>query len=281
MTNATPRPDRRTGNTQPDSRENLYFPCTTGSVLATSGTVVHVHLPFYGCVVISLDGSPIEIEIGPTVVRHQAMALWAKDALFNAPRTPFLCVNVNPLHHDFRAFTQLPRPHVLPLERSAYASFDPAMSRALDGDMSFEAALDLYRGVMTVTRGFLPRPASLDERGQILMNMLWQQPRASIAELAEVLNLSYHRTSHLFAEAVGLPVRTYQLWQKLYKAAAPLNAGASLTDAAHAAGFVDSAHYSRAFQTAYGRCPTDMFRRRSITMYRPESFREIRTSREP
>jgi methylphosphotriester-DNA--protein-cysteine methyltransferase len=87
--------------------------------------------------------------------------------------------------------------------------------------------------------------------------------------------LSYHRTSHFFAETVGVSIRTYQLWQKLYKAGAPLIAGASLTDAAHAAGFVDSAHYSRAFQTAFGRCPTKMFKTRHTTVFFSNAFRDV------
>jgi AraC-like DNA-binding protein len=70
------------------------------------------------------------------------------------------------------------------------------------------------------------------------------------------------------------------LWQKLYRAGAPLLAGASLTEAAHAAGFVDSAHYSRAFQTAYGRCPTDMFRIRRTVVFYDNAFRSETVARQ-
>jgi transcriptional regulator GlxA family with amidase domain len=69
-------------------------------------------------------------------------------------------------------------------------------------------------------------------------------------------------------------MRTYQLWQKLYKAGASLLKGASLTEVAHAAGFVDSAHYSKAFQTAYGRCPTEMFKVRQIIAFNLSAFRD-------
>jgi methylphosphotriester-DNA--protein-cysteine methyltransferase len=78
----------------------------------------------------------------------------------------------------------------------------------------------------------------------------------------------------LFTETVGVPIRTYQLWQKLYKAGASLMKGASLTEVAHTAGFVDSAHYSKAFQTAYGRCPTEMFKTRRIIVFFPNAFSE-------
>jgi AraC family transcriptional regulator, arabinose operon regulatory protein len=253
-------------------REHLYYPAPTGSVFATPGQNVHVHLPFYGMVALSIDGTPIEVECGAHVVRHRAMAMWVKDAYFHTPNTRYVCVCVNPLHRDFRAFTQLSSPHMMPLDDAAYASFTPAMEKALTGNITYEETSKLFDGVMATTRALIPPPPPLDERAELFMRLLWADPRCSIAALAKHLNLSYHRTSHLFVEAVGLPVRTFQLWQKLYRSGAPLRAGASLTEAAHTAGFVDSAHFSRAFHTAFGRCPTEMFRTRSIRFFVPEAF---------
>jgi AraC-like DNA-binding protein len=88
--------------------------------------------------------------------------------------------------------------------------------------------------------------------------------------------LSYYRTSHFFTHAVGISLRSYQLWQKLYKSGPPLLEGASLTEAAHAAGFVDSAHYARAFQKAYGRAPSRMFRSRRVKVHYTKPVREAR-----
>ena len=224
-------------------------------------------------VVISTDGPAIEIKQGTHVARHRAMALWAKDAIFKAD-TGYVCVSVNPLHRDFRAFTMIPKPFVVPLDHTRFERFGELLLQAREGCLTHVGALALFEGILEITRPSLPAVAPLDGRAQELMRVLWRDPRCSIARLAEHFGLSYHRTSHLFSEAVGLPVRKYQLWQKLYRAGTPLGEGASLTEAAHAAGFVDSAHFSRTFQNAYGRSPREMFRTRRVRVFQLESFRE-------
>jgi AraC-like DNA-binding protein len=256
-------------------REHLYYPTHLGNVFATCGMTVRVHLPFHGMLVVSLSEDPIEIQIGSVQIRHHAMALWPKDVWFKAPRTPFLTLSVNPLHRDFRTFTRLPEPGVMPLDREVFASFDRLMRRAVEGTLSLQQATQLFGELTRTTRELLPAQHRLDERSRGLTTLLLRNPRASITELAAHLKLSYHRTSHVFADAVGIPFRTYQLWQKLYLTQSPLRQRASLTEVAHAAGFVDSAHYSRAFHTAYGRCPTEMFRTRKIKVFVPDGFSEL------
>jgi AraC-like DNA-binding protein len=243
-------------------------------LFATTDSTSHVQLPFYGIIVLSYDGKPVRASVGSHRVEAPAFAVWAKDVHFDAREQSYIAIGVNPLSHLFRAFTKLPAPHVLPLNLDRYAQFMPLMKHAADGSITHADALQLLNGVLEVTRRVLPLVPSLDDRAKLLMKTLWEKPRCSLDELAGALSLSYHRTSHVFVDAVGIPVRTYQLWQKLYRASAPLLAGMSLTDAAHIAGFSDSAHYSRAFQTAYGRCPTQMFRTRRIEFFRPDEFSE-------
>lgn len=74
----------------------------------------------------------------------------------------------------------------------------------------------------------------------------------SLADAAAHVGLSNGRARHLFVESTGLPFRTYLLWLRLTKAVELFSAGASLTDAAHAAGFSDSAHLSRTFRRMFG-----------------------------
>lgn len=66
------------------------------------------------------------------------------------------------------------------------------------------------------------------------------------------VGLSNGRARHLFVEQTGLPFRVYLLWLRLTKAVAAYAAGESLTGAAHAAGFSDSAHLSRTFRRMFG-----------------------------
>lgn len=64
--------------------------------------------------------------------------------------------------------------------------------------------------------------------------------------------LSPSRARHLFVAETGLPFKTYILWLRIERAVALYAAGSSLTEAAHEAGFADSAHFSRTFRRTFG-----------------------------
>ncbi|WP_228560158.1 MULTISPECIES: AraC family transcriptional regulator [Myxococcus] len=79
-----------------------------------------------------------------------------------------------------------------------------------------------------------------------------------LATLAPRVGLSVGRLSHLFSAQVGFPLRPYILWLRLHRAAEHLQQGASLTEAAHAAGFTDSAHLNHAFRRTFGLKPSEI-----------------------
>jgi AraC-like DNA-binding protein len=90
-----------------------------------------------------------------------------------------------------------------------------------------------------------------------------QQPRAALDDLslntlAAVAGLSPSRFMHAFTESVGIPVRPYILWLRLQRAACDLRDGASVTSAAHRAGFSDAAHMTRTFRRMLGTTPTNL-----------------------
>lgn len=74
----------------------------------------------------------------------------------------------------------------------------------------------------------------------------------SLGDVAALVGLSPGRTRHLFVQQTGLPFRTYLLWLRLVRAVEIFAGGASLTEAAHGAGFSDSAHLSRTFRRMFG-----------------------------
>lgn len=74
----------------------------------------------------------------------------------------------------------------------------------------------------------------------------------SLPGAASAACLSPSRARHLFAEQTGLPFKTFVLWLRIKRAVELYAAGASLTDAAHEAGFADSAHLSRTFRRTFG-----------------------------
>jgi AraC-like DNA-binding protein len=90
-----------------------------------------------------------------------------------------------------------------------------------------------------------------------------QEPQAvlddlSLKTLAGIAGLSPSRLMHAFTESVGVPVRPYILWLRLQRAACDLKDGASVTSAAHRAGFSDAAHLTRTFRRMLGATPSDL-----------------------
>jgi AraC family transcriptional regulator len=80
----------------------------------------------------------------------------------------------------------------------------------------------------------------------------------SLVGAAAHVGLSSGRARHLFVESTGLPFRTYLQWLRQTKAVELFSADASLTEAAHAAGFSDSSHLSRTFRRMFGITPDSL-----------------------
>lgn len=73
-----------------------------------------------------------------------------------------------------------------------------------------------------------------------------------LPDAAGRVGLSPSRARHLFVAQTGLPFKSYVLWLRIELAVALYAAGSSLTEAAHEAGFADSAHFSRTFRRTFG-----------------------------
>jgi AraC-like DNA-binding protein len=78
----------------------------------------------------------------------------------------------------------------------------------------------------------------------------------SLDEVAAAVSLSPSRFRHLFVEETGMPMRTYILWRRVLRVWELLMDGETLSAAAHAAGFADSAHLSRTARTMFGLPPS-------------------------
>jgi AraC-like DNA-binding protein len=80
----------------------------------------------------------------------------------------------------------------------------------------------------------------------------------SAEELAQQVNLSVSRLVELFREQVGVPIRRYRQWHRLFVTFTALQQGKTLTDSAIAAGFTDSAHLSHTARVTLGMKPSDI-----------------------
>ncbi|HEX2204554.1 MAG TPA: AraC family transcriptional regulator [Longimicrobium sp.] len=84
--------------------------------------------------------------------------------------------------------------------------------------------------------------------------------RISLDEVAKAVYLSPSRLQHLFSEQVGLPFRRYVLWRRLTRAMLAVGRGSTLSAAAHASGFADSAHLTRTCYQMLGQPPSALLR---------------------
>jgi AraC-like DNA-binding protein len=84
----------------------------------------------------------------------------------------------------------------------------------------------------------------------------------TVSEAAAQVGLSDSRMTHLMTDTLGAPPRTWRTWFKLRQAIREaLFSGVNLTQAAHRAGFADSAHLTRTCKQLMGVRPAQMLPR--------------------
>lgn len=74
----------------------------------------------------------------------------------------------------------------------------------------------------------------------------------ALGDVAAAVCLSESRFRHLFVAGTGSSFRAYLLWLRINLAIEAVMAGASWTEAAHGAGFADSAHLTRTHKRIFG-----------------------------
>ena len=82
------------------------------------------------------------------------------------------------------------------------------------------------------------------------------EEQLSVETVASLVGLSPHRFQHLFTNELGVPYRRYRSWMRMRKAIATVADGTNFTQAAHAAGFCDQAHFTHDFRRTFGAPPS-------------------------
>jgi AraC-like DNA-binding protein len=106
--------------------------------------------------------------------------------------------------------------------------------------------------------GFAQTGFHVDSRIERVVERIKRSPRECLPVdvMAAEVGLSSSRLLALFKAQVGIPIRRYRLWRRLYQSTARLSAGCSLTEAAMEAGFADSPHFSRTYLNMIGMQPS-------------------------
>ncbi|RMF24380.1 MAG: AraC family transcriptional regulator [Deltaproteobacteria bacterium] len=140
----------------------------------------------------------------------------------------------------------------------------------LSGPPDAQKAVRAWRAVLDDLGAEPHATEQLDPRVTQALEILAElsDPRISTADLASRVGLSPSRFSHVFREHVGLPLRRYLVWRRLQDAVLLLAEQRTLTEVAHAAGFADSAHFSRAFRRMFGVPPSSVVKYSRIVQAR-------------
>ena len=133
----------------------------------------------------------------------------------------------------------------------------PVARRAAAGDAV--AARSLVDSLVGGSPGLGHRDDALVSRTCTLIRRSLDGP-ITLAALSQAVHLSPSRLVHRFREGTGVPLRRYVLWCRLRTAADAAMRGSSLTEAAHLAGFADSAHLTRTFRAMFGVAPSLLFK---------------------
>lgn len=99
-----------------------------------------------------------------------------------------------------------------------------------------------------------PLSLDLDPRIVAVIDSLADEAGAAAVEhIAQKVGLSPSRFQHLFTGQIGIPFRRYRAWQRLRRAWRKIANGATITAAAHEAGFFDSAHFAHEYRRTFGK----------------------------
>ncbi|MEO1271414.1 MAG: AraC family transcriptional regulator [Myxococcota bacterium] len=144
-----------------------------------------------------------------------------------------------------------------------------ALQAAWEGDLR-EEALD---GWVASVAGDAPIPHMLcgEQRVERAAQLIRGRIDAgwTLDMLASDLNMSPSRLRHLFRASAGISAQQFKIWFRMHAVSTHIAQGYNLTEAAHHAGFVDSAHLSRSFRRLFGLPPSRVLGRGTRMICRP------------
>ena len=168
--------------------------------------------------------------------------------------------NLDPVGADWNALHQLMNKHEgkLAYELSCQDQFRRGYEEIYQHQLSYEGAYEKLESLLNIAFEELSSPHKVDPRISSVIESIKQtvDDNVSVDALAENVNLSVPRLVQLFKQQTGVPIRRYRQWHRLFTTAVKMGQGYNLTEAALAAGFSDSAHFTNTFRTMLGMKPS-------------------------
>jgi AraC family transcriptional regulator len=133
------------------------------------------------------------------------------------------------------------------------ALFEKFLTRRGDAEISAAAR----RVVTTLTNGVEPKQVTHE---RIVRALAWLndhiKEQVTLDQVAAAVFLSPSRFRHLFVEEMGMGLRPWLLWRRFMRTWGMIMEGATISRAAHEAGFADAAHFTRTSNRMIGVAPS-------------------------
>ena len=174
--------------------------------------------------------------------------------------------HLNPISQDYHAIKEQ---MALPIENIAYhhAQEEQIISELTSlkkNNLCEQEAYNVFKNIIT--------PASVrdnvffkfDDRVISVLEHIQETVRdnISIEDMAARVFISESRLVKLFKSQVGVSITRYRLRYRVFVGTLYISQGASVTEAALAAGFASTAHFSKCFSAMIGAPPSAQFLRR-------------------
>lgn len=215
------------------------------------------HRHFTASIIIGLSG-PVGLRTEPSpefVVVDAAMVAPNVDQQLDARGRRVAILQVDP---ESRGFGRIAHHFVERDCRILEDGIVQRLRRILDGPEAQESGRAAYEAVLDELADPQAPARAIDPRIRKVISIIkgdfLSPPPAD--KLASAVGLSSGRLIHLFTREMGLPIRRYTLWLRLRDVLISVALGSTLTEAAHRAGFSDSAHLSRTFRGMFGFPPS-------------------------
>ena len=257
-----------TGTLPKDRPKDHLYLLTHGAIYTSASVVTRATARSSGCILLTAQREPFEVTFGKQTAQHTALAVRPlQERGLRAENCQLISIQVHPTHREYRRFRAITSPGCQALDREAYAAVDDLLQSAYRGELDIRSAHQLLEKVIAITVRYLPQVRTRDARGEVIHKMLQEKWNCQLSELAQALGVSQDRMSHLFTKVVGLPWRSFQLWQKVSAVGSALGSGRRLAEIATTAGFSDAAHLSNTWHQAFGAAPSRFFNHEVVQVH--------------
>ncbi|EPG75079.1 DNA-binding helix-turn-helix protein [Leptospira fainei serovar Hurstbridge str. BUT 6] len=244
------------------SRKDILYLWNSRVIFATNAMQTDFHEHYAATLAVSLtENICIETENGKEEYRA---ALVAPNTYHRtvSPGVEMVSLLIDPETYEYGAIAEfIETGKVKRLEISAFLPLMERLWELYYGNLNDTEVWELHLDLLQCVYPFRKLEKNIDERVQKIAHKIRTELPDSIRmkEIGKDFSISEDRLIRLFKENLGIPLRRYLLWVRVMSTVKLLKEGKNLTEAAHSAGFSDSAHFTRTFKENFGFVPSFFF----------------------